>query len=361
MHPMNALLPAKTAAHIPARLLPPARVAALLAVSAFLALPVLGRSPAPPTKDALSLAELVRARQLGTDHLGNLWGWNGVEGSVRFFSPTAARLGTILISKSSMAADGDLEWGAVALDGDGSRLLWVRPGESKEPEPAAAPPASAPPAGGDSGSGAHAIDLPEVAAWVCWIDADTVAVAPQRADHRVELWNLRDRKMVKSFGKTTKIVLKNGANRVREVQLRYDAARGLLYTLETFSGELAVFKIDGTLVWQTVLENPWRKIEESRLADLDAKAKVHDSAYPQLFSDLWLGEAPDGSAWVRQGVEPENQKVHLTRATAAGSTQKTLEHVRCPAKSFTIWGDNLIFFRDIASPRLVCNSVAPLP
>jgi hypothetical protein len=326
------------------------------------------RQLAQPTKDALSLAALVRARELGVDHLGNLWGWNGVEGSMRFFSPTAERLGTILIPKSAMAAAGDSEWGAVALDGEGSRLVWVRPGENKEAEAAATPPpaaAAAPdgtaPAAAAAGPAGNAIDLPEIAAWVCWIDADTVAIAPQLADHRVELWNLRNRKLVKSFGKEQKIVLKSGANRVREVQLRYDAVRRLLYTLETFSGELAVFKIDGTLVWHAVLDNPWRQVEEAKLAALDSKAKLHDSAYPQFFSDLWLGEGPDGSAWVRQSVEPEKQTVHLAKVTASGSTPKTMEKVGCPAKSFTIWGDNLIFFRDIASPRAVCNSVAPLP
>jgi hypothetical protein len=391
MHPMSTL-PATTATRLlPTPRSPLAPAAALLVASAVLAAPLLGLSPAAhasgeaptansrdssasaagpqlarPSKDALSLAELVRARGMGIDHLGNLWGWNGVEGSMRFFSPTAARLGTLLISKSAMAADGDLEWGVVALDGDGARLIWVRPGETAEAEAAAAtPPAAAPaPAGTDTtaaAAGSHTIDLPEIAAWVCWVDADVVAISPQRADHRVELWNLRDRKMVKSFGKEQKIVLKSGANRVREVQLHYDAARRLLYTLETFSGDLAVFRIDGTPVWHAVFENPWRQVEEAKLAILDAKAKVNDSAYPQMFSDLWLGEGPDGSAWVRQGVEPDKQIVHLAKATASGSSQKTVEKLRCPAKSFTIWGDDLIFFRDVASPRAVCNSVAPLP
>jgi hypothetical protein len=344
---MSAPRLSKTSRVLSPRRLPLVSAAALLLASTVLAVPALCQPQ--PTKDALSLAELVRARQLGVDHLGNLWGWNGVEGSVRFFSPTAARLGTLLIPKDAMAADGDLEWGAVALDKDGAHLVWARPRKDSDAGPAALPAA------------ADAIDLPEIASWVCWIDADRVAVAPQRAGHRVEIWSLRHHKMLASIGKETKIVLKNGANRVREVQLHYDTARGLLYTLESFTGDLAVFKLDGTLVWHRVVDNPWRKLEEAKLAALDAKAKVHDTAYPQMFSDLWLAEGPDGSAWVRQDLDTGKRLIMLSQVTADAVVPKTVDNVRCPTKTFTIWGDHLVFFRDIALPRVVCNSVAAIP
>ncbi len=351
-----------------------------------------------PTAAALSLAELVRARSMGIDHAGNLWAWEPVEGSVRFFSPTAERLGTLLVTKGVDAVAGDAEWGAVALADDGERLLWVRPGggaaggaaagapRSGIPGPssggapatpeagasasaagsapalgAPAPSGGAPAPSGNASSGGGELKLPAAAGWMCWIDADTVAVSPRQADHRVELWDLRQRRLIRGFGKEKPITLHVGANRVREVQLRYDPARRLLYTLESFTGDLEVFTLDGKLTWHATVDNPWRKIELDKLADLDGKAKVHDTAYPQAFSDLWLGEGPDGSAWVRQGVDVVKESVTLIRADARGAAAARVEGVRCPARTFTIWGDHLIFYRDVALPRAVCNSVAPLP
>src|SRR5579862_1952138 len=91
------------------------------------ALAALGASPAPalqptrpilptvPTKDALALSEEIRARWMGVDHVGNLWAWEALEGSVRFFSPAAERLGTLVVPLGAGAVDGDAEWGAVAL------------------------------------------------------------------------------------------------------------------------------------------------------------------------------------------------------------------------------------------------------
>jgi hypothetical protein len=205
------------------------------------------------------------------------------------------------------------------------------------------------------------LKLPATAGWVCWIDADTVAVSPRQTAHRVELWDLRQRRMIRSIGRETPIALRVGANRVREVQLRYDPERRLLYTLESYTGDLQVFTLDGRLAWRTTVDNPWHKTEMNNLAELDGKAKLHDTAYPQSFSDLWLGEGPDGSAWVRQGVDVTKESVTLAKANAAGTVSERVDGVHCPARTFTIWGDHLIFYRDVALPRAVCNSVAPLP
>jgi hypothetical protein len=299
------------------------------------------RHAVEPSKDALALAELVRARWMGVDHGGNLWAWEALEGSVRFFSPTAERLGTVLVPLDTSAVDGDAQWGAAALAGEGSKLLWVRPG-------------------GAAGSGGE-VKLPAVAGAVCWIDADTVAVSPQRAVHRVELWNLRERKLVKSFGEEREIALPTGATRVREVQLRYDPARRQLFTLETFSGDLEVFSLDGVLAWRARIENAYRKVEESSLADLDSRAKSRDMPLGRTVTDMWLAAAPDGSAWVSQRLDFVKQAAILIRATAAGTTVKEVAKLRCPSLDFTIWGRQLVFFRDIATPREVCNSVVPLP
>jgi hypothetical protein len=296
-----------------------------------------------PSKDALALAELVRARWMGVDHAGNLWAWEAVEGSVRFFSPSAARLGTVLVPLDTTAVDGDAQWGAAALTGEGSMLIWVRPGEAP-----------------GAGSERSEVKLPSAGGAVCWIDADTVAVSPQRAGHRVELWSLRERKMVKSFGEEHEIALPAGATRVREVQLRFDHARRQLFTLETFSGDLQVFALDGALAWRAKIENAYRKVEESNLADLDSRAKSREMPLGRALSDMWLAVAPDGSAWVSQKLEVLKQSTIMIRATASGTTVKEVTKLRCPSLDFTIWGSQLVFFRDIFTPREVCNSVAPL-
>jgi hypothetical protein len=348
---------------------------AALAGLAWLAPLALAAAAVTPSKDALSLIELVRARRMGTDAAGHLWAWDPQAGTMRFFSPAAERLDTLVVPPGGVALDGDLRWGAVALIDEGATLVWVRPGAGSQEEGAGAAAGAPPPAGpaaspaGPAASagtaGGSEIKLPEPAGWVCWIDQDTVAVSPQRAGHRVEIWDLRDRQRRRSFGKEMPITLKNGATRVREVQLRYDPSRRLLYTLESFTGDLQVFQLDGKLdgraVWHVPIANPWKKLEEAKLADLDARARSNDVAYPQAFSDLWLMVGPDGSAWVRQDVDVLKQSVTLMRASAAGTAVKTVEKVRCPARYFTIWGDRLIFYQDVQLPREVCNSVAPLP
>ena len=313
----------------------------------------------PPTKAALTLAELVRARSMGVDHAGNLWAWDPIEGTVRFFSTAGEPAGEVLVPKDSDMVDGDAEWGVLMVADEGTRMGWVRPSAARQD--ASAAPAPADGAAPAPGPKPDEIQLPEDVGWACWIDADTVAVSPRRAGHRVELWSLRQRKMLKSFGKEQTIVLRKGANRVRQVQLLWDASRRLLYTLESYTGDLEVFKLNGSLAWRAKAENPFRKVEDERLADLDARAKSHDTAYPQAFPDLWLAEGPDGSAWVRQGVDILKSSVTLLRSTAAGAAPRQVANLRCPGRTFTIWGDNLIFYRDIAVPREVCNSIAPLP
>jgi hypothetical protein len=303
--------------------------------------------PAPPTKDALALSEEIRARWMGVDHVGNLWAWEPLEGSVRFFSPAAERLGTVVVPLGAAAVDGDVEWGAVALTapslpgGADGKLAWVRPG--------AAP-------------GKHEeLALPEPASWVCWIDRDTIALSPQRAGHRVEVWSLATRKLLKSFGAEPPIALATGATRVREVLLRYDGSRRLLFTLESFTGSLEVFSLDGKLAWSAKLEDPYRQVEEKTLADLDERARSRAMKLGQSLSALWLAEGPDGSAWVSQQIDMLHGAVTLMKVSAAGTAREQVADLRCPSRTFTIWGGQLVFFRDIPSPREVCNSVVPLP
>jgi hypothetical protein len=321
------------------------------------AAPSASRQPAPaqhhypqPSKEALALAAQVRARWMGVDRAGNLWAWEPLEGSVRFFSPAAGRLLTVNLPLTSVAVDGDVEWGAAALTDDGNELAWVRP--------------HAVPGSGDK------LRLPAPAGWLCWIDADTVAVSPQRAAHRVELWSLRERKPIRSFGQEREIALAPaGATRVREVQLRYDPARRLLLTLESFTGDLEAYSLEAGRgrppadkpVWTARLADPYRKLEERILLDLDDRAKSREVSVGRAFSDLWLAAGPDGSAWVAQTVDVLHESVTLVKATAAGTRVEQVGNLRCPSRTFTIWGGQLIFFRDIASPREVCTSVAPLP
>jgi hypothetical protein len=332
-------------------------VAVTLAGASFwtqAAQPAGAATPAPhsrplvqPSKDALALVEQVRARWMGVDHAGNLWAWEALEGSLRFFSPQAQRLPTIVVPLGASAVDGDAQWGAVALmpltgpGGDGRVLVWVRPGT----EP-----------------GKHQeLVLPAPASWVCWIDQDTVALSPQRSAHRVETWSLRDRKLARSLGSEPEIKLGTGATRVREVLLRYDAARRLLFTLESFTGDLEVFSHDGKVAWRAKFDDPYRKVEEKTLASLDDGAKARNMALGQTLSDLWLAEGPDGTAWVSQQIDMLNKSVGLVKASAAGTAAEKVSNLRCPSKTFTIWGTHLVFFRDIASPREVCNDVVPLP
>nr|MDP9119872.1 hypothetical protein [Acidobacteriota bacterium] len=218
-------------------------------------------------------------------------------------------------------------------------LLWLRPGNASEVR----------------------IPLADAAGAVCWMGPGRVAVSLRQADHRVEIWDLGRRARTVALGTETPIAAGLGATRLREVQLRYDFNQRLLYTLESFTGDLEVWKDDGTLAFHATVGNPGREPEEKRLRTLDHRLRALRAGTAEAVSSLYLGAAMEGGGWVAQSFDDLAHSVTLIRVSAAGSVAHTVTGVGCPSRSFTLWGRMLVFYRDIAVPREVCNSVVRLP
>ena len=290
---------------------------------------------------ALALAALskLKATKMGVDHLGNLWAWNNTDGGLRFLSRHGDLDSRYTVPQAS-AVDADADWGVVGLFDSGRLLRWMR------------------------GKGQPDVDirLSDSASDLAWIALDSVAVAPQTAAHRIELWNLRERKLTRTLGQETPIRPTVGATRLRSVVVRYDFEREIFYSLDSFTGELQVYKRNGELAWRARVDNPDREKLEPWLRDMDASAKAQRTVETPVFFSLFLAPAADGSAWVTQRHDPSTGTITLVRVSPRGSpTTTTLRGEPCASRTFVIWGDRMIFHVDPAAPRDGCSNSRKLP
>jgi hypothetical protein len=291
-----------------------------------------------PSEAALKVVDGLRARSLGVDRAGNLWAWNAERQKVEFLSPSGAKVGSVGIRDASVV-DADLNWGVVSLGTYGKELIWTRGG----------------------GEPAVRIPLASSASGLCWIGAATVAIAPETADHRIEIWNLKDRVQVKTLGQEPILHPAYGATRLRAFVLRYDFERDLLYTLESYTGDLQVFAFAGKLAWATRIENAVRPETETWLRDVDTKARAeHDVQTPRLWT-FSLALDPDGRAWVVRDGDAAKKAVSLVRLAPEGNHEVHVTGQPCWSRTFTLWGSWLVFYTDPALGRDVCNVARRLP
>lgn len=272
---------------------------------------------------------------MGVDRAGNLWWWRFGSGALELISPD----GQILRqghASGALAVDVDSEWGVVGLFQASREIRWFQ-GEAKPGQ----------------------ISLEGPASDICWIGPSMVAVAPQLVPHRIEIWDLRDGKRVRAMGKEIPLLPGVGATRLRGVLLRCDARNALIYSLESFTGNLQVFHVDGRLAWQGSVNNPEREKLEEWLRQTDQNARrARDIQTPTLFP-LKLALAADGSPWVSQELDVRNQRVTLARVTPQGNHPKVLQEQPCPSSNFLFWHDRLVLFRDPAAPQGACVSARP--
>jgi hypothetical protein len=291
----------------------------------------------PPSPAALALAANLRASAMGVDHDGNLWTWDGRAGKVVLYSPAGVALFS-LTAGGAVAVDADRAAGVAAISDSGFRLS-VLPW---------------------NGAGTD-IPLPERASAVAWVRPDTVALGMAGGWHRVEIWNLRDRRLVKAFGAELPVTRKPGLARLRTYQMRYDTRRDLLFTLESFSGDLEVFSLDGRLVRrEQVPPSDDRASIESWLADLDAKGRAAGEVEDPLITWYRLALDEAGNAWVVRTCEPKGRAT-LWQVPASGPAKDLTLDEPCCARAFVVWGEHAIFYRYPSDPPLSCNGERRLP
>jgi hypothetical protein len=199
---------------------------------------------------------------------------------------------------------------------------------------------------------ATVIPLAERASEVAWVGSDAVALGMATAGHRVEIWNLRDKRLAKTFGTEVPVARRPGLSRMRAYQMRYAPAKDQLFTLESFSGDLQVFSMDGRLVRrEQVPPGADRASIEAWLADLDAKGRAAGEVKDPLITWYRLALDGAGDAWVVRSCEPKG-RVTLFRVPASGNPNEVVLDEPCCARAFVVWGAYAILYRDPSDPPL---------
>lgn len=285
---------------------------------------------------ALETAGKLRATRMGVTRQGELWAWDQRTGAVQIVSP-AGKLRTGPTVPAADAVDVDSEWGVVAL---------VDHGAAVQAFPV-------------DGPHMNAIRLENPGQGVAWMGPGTVAVSPSLSAGRVEVWDLTARTRAAVWGEEKPVPNGPGVARLRIVDLYYDHAAHLLYSLDTFTGDLQVFGPDGQAVRRAGVTHPRQAEMEAWFRQRDAAART-SGASERAGHRQWDGfaVAPDGTAWMVEYCKNGEKRVTMRRFPEREPPSTTfLDNVDCCSYRFTLWAGALVMYRDPYAPILTCNSV----
>ncbi len=257
--------------------------------------------------------------KLGTDQQGNLWSWDRAVSSVDVFDSEGTRvLGLEVPALRSL--DVDRSWGVVGTASDGSALEFIDPkGESRT------------------------IPLNNSAAHVAWIDANTVALSTTRAAMAIEIWDIRHQELLRSFGPAKEIVPRLGAVLLRSLVLQYDSPNGRLWALDSVTGTLEAWTLDGALVRRDAVPAHRRAEIEEWLSKADSASKAKHQTHTPFYEILRLAVDADGAAWTVESCNPNRDQASLVKLTE-GPIEKLTIHLSkpCCSNNFTIWNHHFV-------------------
>ncbi len=285
---------------------------------------ILPSSPAAAaeTKLTCSASPGISVDEIGDARRGNLWTWDRREHTVDLWAGDASRISGFSVP-NSRSLDLDRAWGLIRLDNAGTRLFVRRPGADED----------------------RALDLTHEAADVIWIDQHRVAVAPTRAAHLVEIWNLDTGERERAFGEATRIVPEPGATFLRSLTLAYNAPLDRLFALNSLTGELTIFSLEGeVLATAQVPAHRYPEIESWR-RELDAQLKQQGEIQTPLFEVLRMTVDDRGRAWIVSKCEDNRTTALLTRVALDGSLNTRtlkLDSPDCSLRSALI-GEDVLF------------------
>jgi hypothetical protein len=285
---------------------------------------------------ALSLVGEVRATRLGVDQEDNLWTWDHATGRIDLYAPSGELVTTTRLANADELVV-DRRWGIAGIVAQGWELRLVPFGEAP----------------------AISIPLPDRVGGVAWVDAETVAVAPSFADHRAQLWKVQEKRLLRKLGTEAVIEPKIGTTVLRDVDLQFDPRRNLLYTLETFFGDLKVFALDGRQVLHEAFPLVERAEMDEWLAETDRDMKEkHEVFTPGI---RWFSLAVDsaGAAWSVLTCDAKKSKASLLQVPLEGKSRSVALDNACCSLPLVIWKDWLVTYSDPTKPR--CNLVRRLP
>lgn len=301
------------------------------AVSAYPALAI------APTAAALELVRGLQATDVGVDREGNLWTWDAQSRQVSLYSPQGKQLSSVQIGFATKV-DADRTWGIAGVFERGTELRLLS----------------------WDGQARVSIPLADQAQGVAWIGPETVAVSPSLAAHRVELWNVKERRLTGKMGIEQALTPKPGVTRLRTVALDYQPERGLLYTLESFSGDLQVYSLDGRLVRQAKLP-PIKRPIEAALAQHDKEAQARNDVQTPAIWWYWLAVDEAGTGWIVQNCDREHGKAKVLKVPLVGEAESLMLDQPCCSRALALWGGWAVFYSDPALPKAACDKARRLP
>lgn len=311
-------------------------------IALALSLAIVGstNAPAASLSPGLQLALDTRATQMGVDRSGHLWAWHAGNGSVWLIDAEQGLLAEASAPDAG-SLDADREWGIAALSGDGntlSLLTW-------------------------EGQVTRRIPLPDQGGDVCWVAAATVAISPVMAGHRVELWDVAQGFQIATFGSEQPIRPRPGATRLRFVRLQFDVQRQQLYTLDTFTGSLQVFTLDGKMVRESLLPPARRESMEQWLEQVDQEYKARNEVFTpnlHLWADFRVD--PEGTTWVISACDYEAGGAALLSLNPSGDSHEISATTgACCSRKFVLWAGQSLYYREPTLPKPPCNGVGTLP
>lgn len=230
----------------------------------------------------------------------------------------------------------DPSWGVAFLDDLGVHL------EVHRPDGSALPP----------------VKLPHAASSVTWIDEDVVALAPDRAAHRVEIWDVENARPIRHLGQETAIGDAPGAAFLRRVELAYDPRRARLFTLESRTGDFALFDLEGNELGSGQLTNPRLEEFDAWLAEIDRRAREQEEVQRPALSWFHLALDPGGTGWTVE--ECVDGKARLVPLKADGTLGEAIELVTsCCSLAVVPWQDGWFFHRGPSNPKGSCTDTVP--
>lgn len=283
--------------------------------------------PASELPQGLRDAARRSASQKGVDRQDNLWSFNDRSGSLTVVSPSGEILHQARHDAHS-TVDFDAERGTLVLDRLGSTLSWLPPGQHEARK---------------------ILELPHRAMEVCWLSADRFAIAPTHTAHQIEIWDLGTGRQVLRFGAGTEPRSGPGHIRLRHLLLRFDTANQLLWTLETFEGQVGAWTLDGERIFSWQTRHPELDSMETWIQSTDTEHRERGERVEATY-DVWPALAVDegGGAWVQQGCEGESVRwIYLSPEGA----RPRLEPGSCCGRQFTRWRDWMIVYPHPASTR----------
>ncbi len=267
----------------------------------------------------------MNATNVGVDRSGNFWFWDSTDLSVTAITPQGEHR-TVDLSPDVQAIDVDRERGIVTLGHD-SKSVRVTSFD---------------------GAVTSSFELSFLAASLCWMDGDRVAIAPSASPWLVEVWSTSSKSAMAMMGAVPEIKAPSaGAVLTRATLLRYDEKRAQLVTLDAFNGDLLVFDRSGEVVRRARITHPKLGANLLWLAELNARAKrTGEKQTPSLWNYPRMSLSQDSTVWLGERGD-RTEAVTIARILPDGTVLRSAVDVRpCPSVRFEIWGDQLVFFRN---------------